>query len=77
MLKRIFADQIYSPSAYVRDFYFFKRSQYPQLQLVHMEPEEAYNALQKQAFILKYVEIGKVLLTWAILKNVDMVEFKN
>ncbi|XP_065337258.1 protein unc-80 homolog isoform X7 [Cloeon dipterum] len=65
--------QIHSPNAYVRDFYFFKRSQYPQLQLVHMEPEEAYNALQKQAFILKFVEIGKVLLTWAILKNVDMV----
>jgi len=68
-----FLDQIYSPNAYVRDFYFFKRSQYPQLQLVHMEPDEAYNALQKQAFILKYVEIGKVMLTWAILKNVDMV----
>lgn len=74
--QNFFADQIYSPSAYVRDFYFFKRSQYPQLQLVHMEPEEAYNALQKQAFILKYVEIGKVLLTWAILKNVDMVGLK-
>ncbi|KAG8225919.1 hypothetical protein J437_LFUL005955 [Ladona fulva] len=65
--------QIHNPSAYVRDFYFFKRSQYPQLALVHMEPDEAYNALQKQAFILKFVEIGKVLLTWAILKNVDMV----
>lgn len=38
-----------------------------------MEPEEAYNALQRQALILKFVEIGKVLLTWAILKNVDMV----
>ncbi|XP_059490383.1 protein unc-80 homolog isoform X4 [Neocloeon triangulifer] len=65
--------QIHNPNAYVRDFYFFKRSQYPQLQLVYMKPEEAYNALQKQAFILKFVEIGKVLLTWAILKNVDMV----
>ncbi|XP_046393341.1 protein unc-80 homolog [Ischnura elegans] len=65
--------QIHNPSAYVRDFYFFKRSQYPQLALVHMEPDEAYNALQKQALILKFVEIGKVLLTWAILKNVDMV----
>ncbi|XP_071444564.1 protein unc-80 homolog isoform X1 [Hetaerina americana] len=65
--------QIHNPSAYVRDFYFFKRSQYPQLALVHMEPDDAYNALQKQALILKFVEIGKVLLTWAILKNVDMV----
>ncbi|KAF4517233.1 hypothetical protein B566_EDAN005287 [Ephemera danica] len=64
--------QIHNPSAYVRDFYFFKRSQYPQLQLVHMRPEEAYNALQKSALTLKFVEIGKVMLTWAILKNVDM-----
>ncbi|XP_031332358.1 protein unc-80 homolog isoform X3 [Photinus pyralis] len=65
--------QIRSPSSYVRDFYFFKRSQYPQLELVHMKPEEAFNALQRQELVYKFVEIGKVLLTWAILKNVDMV----
>ncbi|RZC42316.1 unc-80 -like protein, partial [Asbolus verrucosus] len=65
--------QIRNPSAYVRDYYFFKRSQYPQLELVHMKPEEAFNALQKQELLHKFVEIGKVLLTWAILKNVDMV----
>ncbi|XP_021940294.1 protein unc-80 homolog isoform X4 [Zootermopsis nevadensis] len=65
--------QIHNPSAYVRDYYFFKRSQYPQLELVHMKPEEAFNALQRQELIHKFVEIGKVLLTWAILKNVDMV----
>ncbi|XP_069694357.1 protein unc-80 homolog isoform X2 [Periplaneta americana] len=65
--------QIHNPSAYVRDYYFFKRSQYPQLELVHMKPEEAFNALQAQELIHKFVEIGKVLLTWAILKNVDMV----
>ena len=65
--------QIHNASAYVRDHYFFKRSQYPQLELVHMEPEEAFNALQREEFTQKFVEIGKVLLTWAILKNVDMV----
>ncbi|GLG97294.1 Protein unc-80 homolog [Gryllus bimaculatus] len=65
--------QIHNPSSYVRDYYFFKRSQYPQLELVHMKPEEAFNALQKQELLHKFVEIGKVLLTWAILKNVDMV----
>ncbi|KAF5273419.1 hypothetical protein FQA39_LY07436 [Lamprigera yunnana] len=65
--------QIRSPYSYVRDFYFFKRSQYPQLELVHMKPEEAFNALQQQELVCKFVEIGKVLLTWAILKNVDMV----
>ncbi|XP_060802082.1 protein unc-80 homolog isoform X1 [Amyelois transitella] len=65
--------QIHNPQSYVRDHYFFKRSQYPQLVLVHMEPEEAFHKLQQQELLQKFVEIGKVLLTWAILKNVDMV----
>ncbi|GBP89584.1 Protein unc-80 homolog [Eumeta japonica] len=65
--------QIHNPINYVRDHYFFKRSQYPQLQLVHMKPQEAFIALQQQELLHKFVEIGKVLLTWAILKNVDMV----
>lgn len=69
----LYSGQIHNPSSYVRDFYFFKRSQYPQLELVHMKPEEAFNGLQRQELIHKFVEIGKVLLTWAILKNVDMV----
>lgn len=38
-----------------------------------MKPEDAFNALQRQELMHKFVEIGKVLLTWAILKNVDMV----
>lgn len=38
-----------------------------------MRTEEAFSALQKQELIKKFVEIGKVHLTWAILKNVDMV----
>lgn len=38
-----------------------------------MKQEDAFNALQKQELVQKFVEIGKVLLTWAILKNVDMV----
>lgn len=57
----------------MRDLYFFKRSQYPQLRLVEMPTQEAFNALQKQELVKKFVEIGKVHLTWAILKNVDMV----
>ncbi|KAL0104477.1 hypothetical protein PUN28_017301 [Cardiocondyla obscurior] len=65
--------QIHNPSSYVRDYYFFKRSQLPQIELVHMKPEDAFNALQRQELRHKFVEIGKVLLTWAILKNVDMV----
>jgi hypothetical protein len=54
----------------VRDFYFFKRSQYPQLSLVHKKPAEAYLELQEQAFKLKFAEMGKVMLIWGILKNV-------
>ncbi|XP_018375379.1 PREDICTED: protein unc-80 homolog isoform X1 [Trachymyrmex cornetzi] len=65
--------QIHNPSSYVRDYYFFKRSQFPQIELVHMKQEDAFNALQRQELMHKFVEIGKVLLTWAILKNVDMV----
>lgn len=69
----VFPDQIHNLNSYVRDYYCFKRSQYPQLELVYMKPEEAFNALQKQELLHKFIEIGKVLLTWAILKNVDMV----
>ncbi|KAG7191052.1 hypothetical protein KM043_007098 [Ampulex compressa] len=66
--------QIRNPSSYVRDYYFFKgRSQFSEIELVHMKPEDAFSALQRQELIHKFVEIGKVLLTWAILKNVDMV----
>ena len=69
-----FSDQIRNPSSYVRDYYFFKgRSQFSEIELVHMKPEDAFNALQRQELVHKFVEIGKVLLTWAILKNVDMV----
>lgn len=69
--------QIHNTINYVRDHYFFKRSQYPQLRLVHMEPDEAFEKLQQQELLQKFIEIGKVLLTWAILKNVDMVCFSN
>lgn len=47
-------------SAFVRDFYFFKRSQYPQLSLVHMDPRAAFDRLQRQAFVLQFIECGKV-----------------
>ena len=65
--------KIHNPLHFVRDFYFFKRSQYPQLSLVHKVPEEAHAELQKQSMQLKFVEIGKVMLVWGILKNVSQV----
>lgn len=66
-------DKILNPNWYIRDLYFFKRSQYPEVRLMLMKPEESFLALQKQELSKKFVEIGKVHLTWAILKNVDMV----
>ena len=52
------AGKIHNPFHFVRDFYFFKRSQYPQLSLVHKKPAEAYLELQEQAFKLKFAEMG-------------------
>ena len=66
-------EKILNPTWFVRDLYFFKRSQYPQLKLIEMRTTEAFDALQKQELVKKFMEIGKVHLTWAILKNVDMV----
>ncbi|XP_037891733.1 protein unc-80 homolog isoform X5 [Glossina fuscipes] len=67
------SNKILNPNWYIRDLYFFKRSQYPEVRLILMKPEESFLALQKQELTKKFVEIGKVHLTWAILKNVDMV----
>ncbi|XP_069159541.1 protein unc-80 homolog isoform X1 [Procambarus clarkii] len=66
-------NQIHNLQSYVRDFYFFKRAQYPQLLMIYMEPDAAYDALQRQAFTLKLLEIGKVLMAWSILKRPDQV----
>ncbi|XP_067617924.1 protein unc-80 homolog isoform X6 [Eurosta solidaginis] len=67
------SNKILNPNWYIRDLYFFKRSQYPEVRLVLLKPEDSFLALQKQELTKKFVEIGKVHLTWAILKNVDMV----
>ena len=67
------AGKIHNPFHFVRDFYFFKRSQYPQLTLLHKNPPDARAELQSQASKLKFVEIGKVMLVWGILKNVTQV----
>ncbi|XP_050045385.1 protein unc-80 homolog [Dermacentor andersoni] len=62
-------NQMHNPSAFVRDFYFFKRSQYPQLSLVKMDPDEAFEAGQQEAFYLHFIEVGKVLMSLAILRT--------
>lgn len=53
-------NQIHNLNAFVRDFYFFKRSQYPQISLVHMNPSDAFDKFQRQAFTLQFTELGKV-----------------
>lgn len=64
---------LHNPTSYVRDFYFFKRSQYPQLSLVYIDPEEAYNTVQSHTFHLKLLEIGKALKSLAMLMRPDQV----
>lgn len=56
----LFTDTMHLSSAYVRDHYFFKRSQYPQLNLIKMEPDAAHAALQMQYFQLHFIEASKV-----------------
>lgn len=57
----ILPDMMHTPESYVRDFYFFKRSQYPALQLIHMNPDEAFETMQRQSFKLRFLELGKVI----------------
>ncbi|XP_067144484.1 protein unc-80 homolog isoform X1 [Centruroides vittatus] len=66
-------NQMHSLDAYVRDYYFFKRSQYAQLSLIHMDPEVAFETLQKQAFTQRFLELGKVLMSLSILKSPTQV----
>lgn len=58
-------DQMHNLNSYVRDFYFFRRNFYPQLSLVHMDPEEAYKALQRQVR-------WRTVLTLVSIINVEM-----
>ncbi|CAI5452393.1 unnamed protein product [Caenorhabditis angaria] len=59
---------IHLPSAFVRDFYFFHRSFYPQLTLVKIPAEQAYKKMRETTFNQRFIEVGKVLLTHNILK---------
>ena len=61
-------DFVHNPSSYVRDFYFFHRSFYPQLTLTKRDRETATIKMRQAAFQQKLIEIGKVLLTHNALK---------
>uniref|UniRef100_A0AC35TVB0 UNC80 domain-containing protein n=1 Tax=Rhabditophanes sp. KR3021 TaxID=114890 RepID=A0AC35TVB0_9BILA len=56
-------------STFVRDFYFFHRSFYPQLYLVKMSQVEATTKQRFSTFYQKLIEGGKVLLTHNALKH--------
>ncbi|KAI6188392.1 Protein unc-80 [Aphelenchoides besseyi] len=60
---------IHNPTAYVRDFYFFHRSFYPQLTLAKMDPNTALYKMKTYAFQQKLIETGKVLLTHNALRH--------
>ena len=66
------SNQIHNLAAFVRDFYFFKRSQYPQLTLTHMNPEKAAELLQKQALTIQFTELGKVLMSLSIVNTPNL-----
>uniref|UniRef100_A0A0R3RUV0 Protein unc-80 n=1 Tax=Elaeophora elaphi TaxID=1147741 RepID=A0A0R3RUV0_9BILA len=60
---------VHNPSSYVRDFYFFHRSLYPQLTLIKLNPDEAHLRMREIAFTQKLIEMGKVLLTHSALSH--------
>ncbi|GMS87264.1 hypothetical protein PENTCL1PPCAC_9439, partial [Pristionchus entomophagus] len=60
---------VHSPSSYVRDFYFFHRSFYPQLTLIKQSMDTAQLRMKDAAFVHKFIDVGKVLLTYNILKH--------
>lgn len=71
------AGVIRNSSHYVRDFYFFKRNHTPKLRLKKMTPEDGNNLLQKNAFNLKFLEIGKVMFSYSILKHTPPNQYNN
>ncbi|KAL3119939.1 hypothetical protein niasHT_007067 [Heterodera trifolii] len=60
---------LHNPSAFVRDFYFFHRSFYPQLQLVRLDIGQAQQRIREHALQQKLIETGKVLLTHNALRH--------
>ncbi|XP_061164273.1 protein unc-80 homolog isoform X1 [Saccostrea echinata] len=71
------SNQIHNLNSYVRDFYFFRRNFYPQLSLVAIDPDNAMASLERQAFTLKFVEIGKILFTTNVLKSTPLHQIQN
>eukprot|EP00105_Crassostrea_gigas_P024973 XP_011445404.1 PREDICTED: protein unc-80 homolog isoform X2 [Crassostrea gigas] len=71
------SNQIHNLNSYVRDFYFFRRNFYPQLSLVAIDPDNAMASLERQAFTLKFVEIGKILFTTNVLKSTPLHKIQN
>ncbi|KRY77228.1 Protein unc-80 [Trichinella pseudospiralis] len=58
-----------SQNAFVRDYYPFRRSYYPELKLVQLQIEEAKKRHWNAAYARKSSELGKVLFTLSLLKH--------
>jgi protein unc-80 len=57
------------PNGFVRDVYFFRRSFYPQLNLVRLPEREAFTKLQFQACHNLFLEAQKVFLVSSLFQN--------
>ncbi|XP_071839173.1 protein unc-80 homolog isoform X3 [Apostichopus japonicus] len=62
-------NQMVDVKSYVRDFYAYKRSQYPELILKKMDPLKGLEQLQRQAFTLKLSELGRVYFSWIMINT--------
>uniref|UniRef100_A0A915IVJ9 Protein UNC80 C-terminal domain-containing protein n=1 Tax=Romanomermis culicivorax TaxID=13658 RepID=A0A915IVJ9_ROMCU len=60
---------LHNPNSYVRDYYFFRRSFYPQLNFVQMDQDEGEAKMKQMAFAMKFCELGRVLLSYSVLKS--------
>ncbi|ESO05346.1 hypothetical protein HELRODRAFT_191448 [Helobdella robusta] len=71
------SNHMHNLNSYVRDFYFFRRNFYPQLSLVRMDAREAKKNLLKQTFVLKFLEMEKVLFALSVLNSSQGIQFQS
>lgn len=68
MLNIIIIDQIHIPDTYVRNFYFFRRNFYPQLNLKHMDSKDANKLLERA--------VGFISIFFKLLKLIFLLNYK-
>lgn len=63
--------RVHHPTGYVRDVYFFRRSYYPQLNLVKFVGNEGFMKLQLQAYHNLFLEAQKIFVIYALFKSAE------